>query len=117
MITKFGKITIENHSMSVEGFEFEEPMILPNLEILSYLQDVVASLLKDQVKALQNGTKEMIKKRDHLNEVYYVSHVFNQMILSQFKIGVYSIDQSNYNKLGTPEEIEKYIQKLDIHNG
>lgn len=64
-----------------------------------------------------DAAKEMIKKRDHLNEVYYVSHVFNQMILSQFKIGIFSIDQSNYNKLGTPEEIEKYIQKLDIHNG
>lgn len=62
-----------------------------------------------------DAAKEMIKKRDHLNDVYYVSHAYNQMILSQMKIGIYTILQSNYNKLATPEEIEKYIQKTDLN--
>jgi len=64
-------------------------------------------------KYFSHAAKETIKKRDHLNGVYYVSNVFNQMILSQLKIGTYTIDKSDYTKLATPEEIEKFVQKLD----
>jgi len=67
-----------------------------------------------QGKDFVNYAKEMILKRDSFNNNYYVSQTFNQMILSQAKIGTFEIKKQDYFKLSSPEEIERFIQLKEL---
>jgi dTDP-glucose pyrophosphorylase len=64
-------------------------------------------------KEFVKAAKQMILKRDSLNNYYYVSHTYNQMILSQLNIGTFEISKQDYLKLSTPEEIERFIQQKE----
>ena len=60
-----------------------------------------------------SAAKNMILKRDHLNNNYYVSHTFNQLILMNKKIVTYEVDSKNYFKLSTPDDIESYRRLVE----
>lgn len=65
-------------------------------------------------KNFVKAAKQMILKRDSLNNNYYISHTFNQMILSQLCIGTFEISKQDYFKLSTPEEIERFIELREL---
>lgn len=60
-----------------------------------------------------SAAKNMILKRDHLNNNYYVSHTFNQLILMNKKIVTNEVDSKNYFKLSTPDDIEAYRRLVE----
>ena len=60
-----------------------------------------------------SAAKNMILKRDHLNNNYYVSHTFNQLILINKKIVTNEVDSKNYFKLSTPDDIEAYRRLVE----
>jgi dTDP-glucose pyrophosphorylase len=64
---------------------------------------------KDFVKA----AKMMILKRDNINDNYYVSQAYNQMILLGKSITYLEVANQNYFKLSNPEEIESYRKMVE----
>lgn len=60
-----------------------------------------------------SAAKNMILKRDHLNNNYYVSHTYNQLILENRKIVTHEVDSRNYFKLSTPDDIEAYRRMVE----
>ena len=54
----------------------------------------------------------MIRKAAHVNNVYYVCPTFNEMILHQAKIGVHGIKPEQYSSLGTPQDVQRYEERL-----
>ncbi len=54
----------------------------------------------------------MIRKAAHVNNVYYVCPTFNEMILRQAKIGVHEIRPEQYFSLATPQDVQRYEERL-----
>lgn len=52
-----------------------------------------------------------IQKGSHINGVYYVSTVINEMVLEQKKILPYHIAGENYHTFYSPQKIEEYKKK------
>ena len=62
----------------------------------------------DFVESIQN----MIMKNANVNGLFYVCPAFNEMILKQKKIGIYTIDKKNYFNFKDQKgiiEYEKYL--------
>ena len=57
----------------------------------------------------------MIKKRKMVNNEYYVAPVYNEMINSNKKVGIFNIGSVNDGMygLGTPEDLNNFLN-LDI---
>jgi len=55
-----------------------------------------------------DATEEMIKKDDSVNNNFYVCPAFNQMILHDKKIGIYSIPSGAYHSLTTPRGVDAF---------
>lgn len=55
-----------------------------------------------------DGAKEMIRKNIRVNNEFYVCPVFNEIITSGKKVYTYHIQKMM--GLGTPEDLEKYLQ-------
>jgi NDP-sugar pyrophosphorylase family protein len=64
---------------------------------------------KDFVEAAQS----MIKKNVRSNNEFYVCPTYNEMILVGKKTYIYPIDVEKMHGLGTPEDLETFIRKLD----
>lgn len=59
------------------------------------------------------GAKNMIKKDAHIDNLFYISPVFNELILSQKNVGIYEIDASCYHPLKSDFQVQKYISKVE----
>ena len=57
---------------------------------------------------------DMIARNDRVNGEFYTCPVYNYLISSGKKIGVYEIDPSQMNGLGTPEDLLNYIAKTKL---
>ncbi len=55
---------------------------------------------------------DMIIENDRVNNEFYTCPVYNYAIKSGAKIGIYNIDFSKMHGIGTPEDLEKYINHL-----
>lgn len=65
-------------------------------------------------KYFVDSAKKMIQKDIRCNDEFYISLTYNQMIESGMKVGIYHIDSSQHNAVGTPEDLKKYIEsRLD----
>jgi dTDP-glucose pyrophosphorylase len=62
----------------------------------------------DFVKAAQN----MIHKRIKHNNEYYVCPAYNELILKDQKIGVHDIGVDKMHGLGTPEDLNAFLNKV-----
>jgi dTDP-glucose pyrophosphorylase len=54
----------------------------------------------------------MIHKAAHVNNIYYVCPTFNEMILRQARIGVHVIRPEEYYSLATPQDVQRYEERL-----
>jgi len=54
--------------------------------------------------------RQMIEKNVRVNSEFYVCPIFNEFIEAGKKIYLYEIPQSKMHGLGTPEDLEKFIQ-------
>jgi NDP-sugar pyrophosphorylase family protein len=64
---------------------------------------------KDLVEAAQS----MIKKDIRTNNEFYVCPIYNEMVLEGKKTFIYPIDIAKMYGLGTPEDLEAFLRKLD----
>ncbi|EGT7291156.1 lipopolysaccharide biosynthesis protein [Campylobacter jejuni] len=55
---------------------------------------------------------DMIIENDRVNNEFYTCPVYNYAIKSGAKMGIYNIDFSKMHGIGTPEDLEKYINHL-----
>lgn len=63
-------------------------------------------------KTFVNGAMKMIKKDASVNGQYYISPVFNELVLSNKKLKVHSIDSSDYHTFYNPQKIKEYERLL-----
>ena len=59
-----------------------------------------------------SAAMSMVRKAAHINNIYYVCPVFNEMILRQAKIGVHEIRPEQYFSLATPQDVQRYEERL-----
>lgn len=60
-----------------------------------------------------NAAESMIMKNIRHNNEFYVCPVFNEMILNKKNIHVFEIPATKMHGLGTPEDLNLFMQKLD----
>jgi dTDP-glucose pyrophosphorylase len=60
-----------------------------------------------------NAAMRMIRKREPVNEQYYVCPVFNEMIVTGQKIGVYEISKSEYFSLTSEKGMEDFESHIE----
>lgn len=53
---------------------------------------------------------EMMLQRDRVNGEYYTCPVYNYLIQAQKRVGIYQISANAMHGLGTPEDLERYLQ-------
>lgn len=58
------------------------------------------------------GAEAMIKKNCHYNGEFYVCPVYNELILGGAKIKISNIDANIMHGLGTPEDLNTFLEKL-----
>ena len=58
-----------------------------------------------------NGAIDMIVNNDRVNNEFYTCPVYNYLIDNNAKIGIYNIDSNSMHGLGTPEDLENYLNK------
>lgn len=63
----------------------------------------------DFVKSAQ----EMIGKNIRFNNEFYVCPTYNELILSDKKVGIYDINIEKMHGLGTPEDLNDFLKKLE----
>lgn len=66
-----------------------------------------------QGKMFFDAAATMIEKNIRVNNEFYVCPVYNEMILSGLRIGIYEIDSSKMYGMGTPEDLEKF-EKAEV---
>ena len=59
-----------------------------------------------------NGAIDMIINNERVNNEFYTCPVYNYLIKQGKKIGSYNIAFDQMHGLGTPEDLEKYLNKL-----
>jgi len=57
-----------------------------------------------------NAASKMIANNDRVNNEFYVCPVYNYMISGGAKVGVFEVDKSCMWGLGTPEDLNSYLQ-------
>lgn len=57
--------------------------------------------------------KEVIRKDYPINDKFYLSQVMNEMILSQKKISIHSIDNAMFHPMKTELQLARYIRELE----
>jgi len=56
-----------------------------------------------------NGAMDMIIQNDRVNNEFYTCPVYNYLIAENKKVIIYNIDYSEMHGLGTPEDLEHYL--------
>lgn len=57
-----------------------------------------------------NSAIDMIIQNDRVNNEFYVAPVYNYSIKQGGKFGIYTIDKNKMHGIGTPEDLDKYIE-------
>lgn len=57
------------------------------------------------------SSNKMILKDNRVNNEFYISLTYNEMIKEGLDVGIYHIDSDKHNAVGTPEDLELYITK------
>ena len=60
-----------------------------------------------------NSAIEMIANNDRVNNEFYTAPAYNYSVKNGLKIGIFNIEESQMYGLGTPEDLEVYIEHLD----
>ena len=55
---------------------------------------------------------DMIIENDRVNNEFYTCPVYNYGIADNKQFGIYTIEQSQMNGIGTPDDLNKYLQKI-----
>ena len=64
-----------------------------------------------------NNAIDMIIENDRVNNEFYTCPVYNYSIKQSDKIGIYNIKESQMNGIGTPADLNVYLQKLEsVHS-
>lgn len=64
-------------------------------------------------KYFVQSSQSMIQCNDRApNGEFYVGPSYNYMIKSQLKVGIHHIPEWQHNPVGTPEDLEKYLDKI-----
>lgn len=58
-----------------------------------------------------DAAARMIEKDIRVNGEFYVSPVYNELILDGKKVMIYPIDKTKMHGLGTPEDLREYLKK------
>ncbi len=53
----------------------------------------------------------MIAYNDRTNNEFYTAPAYNYMIKAGAGLGIYEIEESQMHGIGTPEDLEKYLQQ------
>ncbi len=61
-------------------------------------------------KDFVEGAQNMIQKNIRYNNEFYVCPVYNEMILGGKNIGIYEIAPEHMHGLGTPEDLQSFLQ-------
>lgn len=61
--------------------------------------------------AFVSTTIEMLIYGDTVRREYYMSNVYNYLIARGSQIGIYNIDDSNWDCVGTPTQLKTYLAK------
>ena len=61
-------------------------------------------------KYFVKSTLSMISKDIRVNNEFYISMTYNQMIESGLKVGNYHIDSKHHYAVGTPEDLKKFLE-------
>jgi len=64
-------------------------------------------------KSFVRAAMSMVKKDASVNGMYYISPVFNELILENKKLGVYPIEKSKYHTFYNPQKIKDYERLND----
>ena len=64
-------------------------------------------------KYFVESTQSMIEKNIRVNNEFYISQTYNELISKYMKIGNYHIGLDNHHAVGTPEDLEKYLTYED----
>lgn len=56
-----------------------------------------------------DGANQMIKANDRVNNEFYTCPVYNYLIKSGQKIGIFNINETAMHGLGTPEDLNRYL--------
>ena len=59
------------------------------------------------------GAKKLIESNDRTNGEFYLSPVFNKLIELNKKITYFKIPNTNKHMLGTPEEVQDFLLRID----
>ncbi len=59
------------------------------------------------------GAQSMIEKDIRTNNEFYVCPVYNELILDDKNIGIYNIKAEQMHGLGTPEDLNSFLKKLE----
>ncbi len=59
-----------------------------------------------------NAAIDMIIENDRVNNEFYTCPVYNYLIADGAKIGIYNIEQSAMHGIGTPEDLNSYLEKF-----
>lgn len=57
--------------------------------------------------------KDVIRKDNRINDVFYVSQAINEMILKQRRIGIYKIANSQFHPVKTEVQLAQYMLELN----
>lgn len=58
------------------------------------------------------AAKEMIRKDAHVDGSFYICPSFNELVLAQARIGVFSVDSSCYHPLKSERQVQHYEAEL-----
>ncbi len=58
------------------------------------------------------GAASMIKKGAHVGDLYYICPVFNELILKNKILGIYSTERQKYHSLANVEDVREYENYL-----
>jgi len=64
-------------------------------------------------KDFVNAAHAMIKKNIRVNDEFYVCPLYNELILDDDNVGIYPIDVEQMHGLGTPEDLNQFLNYLD----
>lgn len=118
ILENFRKKNLDGGIVSFKSVHPKWSYIKVKNELVTYVQEkkVISNNATAGVYYFKKGSdfiksaKGIILKRDFVNEKYYVSHSYNELILEGKKIGTFEINKNQLIKLTTPFEIESYLK-------
>jgi len=61
-----------------------------------------------------SSTTKMVKNNIRVNNEFYISLSYNEMIKQGLKVGNYHIKNEDHHAVGTPEDLKKYLKNENI---